>query len=148
MSARDPQQAVDLANLYAQEVVVFTRELQAKQAAQVANNYLKSQVLDMDEDIKALQDQFRALPMSGSVTNKLGQISGDLNALKGNLSASARPSMMTMRLMEKLQSSLGELSDLTMKYTDANPLVLQKREQIETLKTQISESRPIPRPTP
>src|SRR4029077_10554827 len=42
--------------------------------------------------------------------------------------------------MEKLQSSLGELSDLTMKYTDANPLVLQKREQIETLRTQITEA--------
>ena len=62
VASRDPWQAVDLANLYASETEAYTKARQARQAGEVANNYLKKQVADMDQDIVALQEQFRALP--------------------------------------------------------------------------------------
>ncbi|MGN6643825.1 MAG: SLBB domain-containing protein, partial [Verrucomicrobiota bacterium] len=50
------------------------------------------------------------------------------------------PSLLTMKLSEKLQSSLADLSELTSKYTDMHPLVQQKRAQIDSLKNQINSS--------
>src|SRR5215471_1832482 len=47
--ARQPQVAVDLLNLYVNEVVKFTREMQSNQAAQVATAYLRKQVDQMDQ---------------------------------------------------------------------------------------------------
>jgi len=61
-AASDPQQAVTLANLYSEDVVEFTRDLQARQAAQVASNYLQKQVLEMDHDITALRNSFEPCP--------------------------------------------------------------------------------------
>ncbi|MGN6554262.1 MAG: SLBB domain-containing protein, partial [Verrucomicrobiota bacterium] len=139
-AASDPMQAVNLANRYAEESVAYTKNLQARQAAEIANNYLKKQVAEMDQDITALHEQFRALPMAGQLTNKLAQISGDLNTLNQNLSSPSRPSLLTMKLSEKLQSSLADLSELTSKYTDMHPLVQQKRAQIDSLKNQINSS--------
>lgn len=138
-AAGDPDQAVKLANFYAEQTVAYTKELQAKQAAEIANNYLQKQLAQMDNDIMALQDQFRGR-MPGQVSNKLAQVSGEVNALNQNLSGNTRPSLLTMRLSEKLQTSLAELTDLTSKYTDMHPLVQQKRSQIETLQQQITSS--------
>lgn len=139
-SARDPRDAVELANLYSGEVVSFTKELQSRQAGEVADDYLKKQVAAMDQDILALHDQFRGLPVSDPLTNKLAQVGNDLNALGQHLSEAPRVSMLTVKLTEKLQTSLAELSDLTLRYTDAHPLVEQKRAQIAALKEQISQA--------
>ncbi len=139
-AARNPTQAVTLANIYAEETVAYTKELQARQAAEVANNYLKKQVAEMDKDINVLQAEFRGIPISPAVSNKLEEVSGNLEALNQNLATSTRPSIMTVRLSEKLQTSLAELTDLTSKYTDLHPLVQQKRAQIDTLKEQITSS--------
>ncbi|MBC8096158.1 MAG: SLBB domain-containing protein, partial [Akkermansiaceae bacterium] len=139
-AAANPTQAVTLANIYAQETVAYTKELQARQAAEVANNYLKKQLAEMDQDITTLHDEFRGRPMSSQVSNKLAQVSGELNALNQNLAGNTRPSVLTLRLSEKLQTSLAELTDLTSKFTDAHPLVQQKRSQIESLQAQITTS--------
>ncbi len=140
VAATTPQQAVDLANLYADETVAYTKELQARQAAELANSYLKKQLADMDRDIIALRQQFLGGPVSQEVSNKLEQIGGDVSALNRQLAETTRPSLLTMRLSEKLQTSLAELTDLTSKYTDMHPLVQQKRSQIETLKEEITAS--------
>ncbi|HEY9508494.1 MAG TPA: hypothetical protein VIV82_01405 [Verrucomicrobiae bacterium] len=140
VAAAEPQQAVDLANLYAGETVAYTKQLQAKQAAEIANSYLKKQLSDMDRDIIELRQQFLGGPVSQEVSNKLAQVGGDVTALNRQLADNSRPSLLTMRLSEKLQSSLAELTDLTSKYTDMHPLVQQKRSQIETLKEEITAS--------
>jgi protein involved in polysaccharide export with SLBB domain/capsular polysaccharide biosynthesis protein len=135
----NPTQAVDVANLYGAETVAFTRDLQARQAAEIANNYLKKQVAEMDADLAVLHQQFRGMPVSPQVTNKLAQVSSNLTALNENLTT-RRPSPLAMKLSEKLQTSLAELSELTAKFTDAHPLVQQKRAQIESLNNQIAST--------
>jgi protein involved in polysaccharide export with SLBB domain/capsular polysaccharide biosynthesis protein len=138
VASRDPWQAVDLANLYASETEAYTKARQARQAGEVANNYLKKQVAEMDQDIVALQEQFRAMPTTGPVSNKLAQISGDLNTLNQNLAASPRPTALIAKLQEQLQAQLIQLATYTAKYTDANPLLQDQKALVQSLREQIS----------
>ncbi|HYG24099.1 MAG TPA: polysaccharide biosynthesis/export family protein [Verrucomicrobiae bacterium] len=140
VAAGDPASAVKIANLYAERTVAYTKDLQSKKAAELANNYLKQQVLEMDKDIGALQNEFKGSAMPAPISNKLEEVSGNLNALNANLALTSRPSLLTLRLSEKLQTSLAELSELTSKYTDLHPAVVQKRDQINLLQEQIKSS--------
>jgi hypothetical protein len=51
-----PQEAVELANLYAVQATNYTSQLQARQAGEVADTYLKQQVAQMDKAINDLTD--------------------------------------------------------------------------------------------
>src|SRR6185437_3635346 len=62
LSASTPQEAVELANLYGREATNYTSQLQARQAAQVADTYLKEQKEQMDKAIDDLTEQFRGMP--------------------------------------------------------------------------------------
>ncbi|HLP77063.1 MAG TPA: polysaccharide biosynthesis/export family protein, partial [Candidatus Paceibacterota bacterium] len=106
-------------------------------AAEVANNYLKKQLAEMDKDVAELQDEFRGR-VPGQVSNKLAQVRGNVTALNQNLATESRPSLLTIELKNKLTTSMAELAQLTASYTDIHPLVQQKRSQIENLRQQIS----------
>jgi protein involved in polysaccharide export with SLBB domain/capsular polysaccharide biosynthesis protein len=137
--ARQPQVAVDLLNLYVNEVVKFTREMQANQAAQVATAYLRRQVEQMDQDIMALHKEFRGISVSPQVTNKLAEVGGQLNSLSQNLAGSARSSVMVGVQTEHLNKAMGELTELLSKYTEIHPLVRQKQSEIESLRAQVNQ---------
>ncbi|MDB6017631.1 MAG: Polysaccharide export protein [Pedosphaera sp.] len=140
VKGRNPQGAVNLANLYAAEAVGFMKDLQQRAASEVNRNYLSNQLAQMNQDVNALQDQFRILPHSGAVAGKLTQIGGTVSNLTQQLQMTPRTSIVTARLTEKLQIALEELSTLTRRYTEAHPLVQQQRAQIDALRTEISES--------
>ena len=158
LAARDPRHAVDLLNLYVNEAVQFTRELQKEQATKLANDYLKVQVRQMEQDIAVLEDQFRKMPASPQVTNLLSQIGGNLGSMGTNLAAGAVVnSGLLARQTERLQTALGELSDLLVKYTEINPIVLAKQDEIRALTNRIAQATaagvpnvrcPQPRPPP
>jgi polysaccharide biosynthesis/export protein len=134
------EQVVDLANLYAREAVQYMRDLQSRDAEQINKDYLKQELADMDGDITSLQQEFKGLPNSVPLASKLHQIGGTVSNLNVQLQTSPRVSMVTARLSEKLQAAIDDLSTLTRRYTDANPLVQQQREQIQSLQQQISEA--------
>jgi polysaccharide export outer membrane protein len=134
------EQVVDLANLYALEAVQYMRDLQARDAEQVSKDYLKQELTYMDGDIEALQQQFKGLPNTVQVANKLHQIGGTVSNLSLQLQTSPRRSIVTDRLSQNLTSAIDDLSSLTRKYTDANPLVQEKQYQIQSLQRQISEA--------
>ncbi|HET7626054.1 MAG TPA: polysaccharide biosynthesis/export family protein, partial [Verrucomicrobiae bacterium] len=140
LSASRPLEAVNLANAYAREVVAYTTAQQAKEAAEVANTYIKKQVAQMDKDIQDLHEQFQNLPMAEQVTNKLSEVSGNLDALNKTLAVTPRASPLTVQLSEKLQASMAELAELTSKYTELHPLVQQKEAQIKSLKKEILDA--------
>lgn len=139
--ARDRQDAVDLANLYGTEAVKYTRELQGRVFSELASNYLKQQLSALDKNIGDLQEQFRALPNGGGLAGKLGELSTNLNALGQNSQTGMRPSLLTVKLSEKLAAANDELSTLMAKYTDAHPLVISERAKIESLTTQLAQTR-------
>src|SRR5580658_4004162 len=140
LAGRTPQQAVDLLNLYTREAVQFTKDMQAKDAGLLANDYLNLQVAQMDQDITKLHRQFRDLRGSSEVNNKLTESGGEVNSQDQNLAASSRPSILIASLTARLQTALGELNDLMLKYTDIHPFVQAKREQIKALEEQIAEN--------
>src|SRR5437899_2573866 len=53
--------AVALANLYSDEAVRYTQKLQAGEADEI-NGFLKQQLAQMDKDLAALNQQWRAAP--------------------------------------------------------------------------------------
>jgi len=139
LAARDPAVAVGLLNLYASNAVVFTREMQARQARAVANNYLKFQVDRMDDDINVLIDQFRHAGVSGEVTNKLNEVGANLSALNQSLAATPHSSALIEMQTERLNKALGELGELNAKYTALHPAVQEKQSEIDSIKWQIAQ---------
>jgi len=137
LAAREPQQAVDLLNLYLRQAETFTRDWQQVRARVVADDYLERQVSQMDHDISTLMTEFRGAPASPAVTNKLAEIGSNLSALSNNLAASPRPSLMIEMNREKLTGALAELQKLLVNYTDKHPLVQQQRSLVNELQRQL-----------
>ena len=141
LAAREPRRAVDLLNTYARQVVEFTKKLERDQAGMLANDYLKKQVDEMQEDINNLQGQFLKMGVSPLVTNKLAQFGGQLTSLSTNLSTAPRPSLINFaQQAQRLQTATSELQDLLVKYTDLNPLVQAKRDYINDLERQMQQA--------
>lgn len=141
LSASTPQEAVQLANDYANEVTRYTSELQATQAAQVANTYLKDGVQQMDNEIAELRAQFSGMPAEASqASNKLAQIGNNLNALTQKPALSPESVFLIGKLNEQLASAKVELSGLLVKYTEEHPYVKKENAEIAALNKQINEA--------
>ena len=137
LAADSPQQAVDLLNCYLTNVVEYLRDLQARDVRGAANAYLDKEVGQMDRDIAALDKEFQTLALPPAITNKVAQIGGQLNQLSNNLTASARPMVVSMQT-ERLNQAVGDLADLLSKYTEIHPLVRQKEEEVKALRAAIA----------
>ena len=139
--AATQRQAVELINLYCTNIVVYTTDLQAKQARQVAQDYLKSQVDQMNSDISVLDDQFRKKGgYSPNVSDKIAEIGGNLKQLSNNLAAPQRPSGIIQKEQEKLQEQMAALDSLLAQYTDFHPDVVRKKGEISRLQENIARA--------
>lgn len=139
VSASTPQDAVQLANIYANEVTRYTSELQASQAAQVADTYLKEEVQQMDKDIVELRAQFSGMPEASEASNELAQVGSNLNSLTQKPALSPESAFLIGKLNEQLASAKVELSGLLVKYTEQHPSVIGKKREIDALNKQINE---------
>ena len=139
LSASTPQEAVQLANLYGQEATNYTSQLQAKQAAAVADTYLKEQVEQMDKDISELTEQFRGMPAASQASNKLANAQNQLNTLGQNPALSSQNIFMIGKLNEQLQAAQLELNQLLVRYTDEHPKVIDEKERIKAINTQLNQ---------
>ncbi|HEY3861994.1 MAG TPA: polysaccharide biosynthesis/export family protein [Verrucomicrobiae bacterium] len=135
---RSAQQAVDLLNIYLTNAVEYLRAMQAQEVRQAADSYLSKQVGEMDQDIVGLDKEFHTMALPPQITNKVAQIGGQLNELSHSLATPSRPSPLVAMEMEKLNAAMGELAILLSKDTELNPLVQQKRAEVNALKTQIA----------
>ena len=117
--------AVALANLYSGEAVQYTQELQASEAGEI-NDFLKQQLAQMDKDLAALNQQWRAAPRAA-------------------LQSAGRSS----QLLEKLQEAREELAARLAQYTDIHPLVKDQRAKVAALENLLShDGSPSPAATP
>lgn len=133
LASRDPLYAIELLNLYITNAVQYTRTLEAKEAGVIANEYLKKQLGEMDQDISYLEEQFRKRPLGLHLSNQLAAVGGTVNSLSTNL-VTTQASMLTFsRQAQRLQSAQAELYDLLSKYTELNPSVRAKRQEIQDL---------------
>jgi len=140
LAAPNPQEAVDLLNIYLQESVAFTKELQTEQAAKIVNDYLKQQVAKMNEDISSLHEEFRGKANS-ALAAKVQEVGGNLTAVATNLNARRSPlvQLQLQRSRERLDKSLLELHDLQVKFTEKHPWVVGKEEEIAQYKKEYND---------
>ncbi len=128
LSASTPQEAVTLANLYGAEATNYTSQLQAKQAAELANMYLKQQVEQMDKDITELASQFRGMPQAAQGSNK------PTAALSGE------SAFLAQKLSEQLQAAQIELMGALDKFQEIHPTVIAARQKVESLKKELADA--------
>ena len=138
ITGRDPQKAINVANLFANEAVRFTKQWQTKEARD-ANVYYTNELAELEQDRAAL-------------------IQGIQDSLHGGSSPSQVASHLRASLLDKLQTAREELFNLSGKYTDVHPAVIQQRAIIEQLEKQLNNlagsgasannSRTVPRLAP
>lgn len=138
LANRDPRRAIDLLNLYITNAVEYTRSLEAKQAGVIANEYLKRQLSQLDEDITYLADQFRKSPIGLPLQSKLVDLGGKVNSVSTNLSTTQASMLSFSREADRLQAAQKELYELLSKYTELNPIVRAKRQEIQDLQRGIA----------
>ena len=117
MTGREFDATIALANLYAEEAVRFTQQLQAQEAAE-ASRYLEQQLAKVEGEIAVLNGKFRALPPA---------------ALKA--AVLPRPTL----VLTKLDDARDQLTDLLARYTEAHPLVQEQRARVTALERQVAE---------
>src|SRR5581483_3216690 len=140
LASRDPHRAVDLLNLYITNAVAYTRMLESKQAAVIANEYLKKQLKEMDDDITYLEQQFRSQPTGLHLSNKLAAVGSQVSSLATNAAAAQASMLSFSRQAQKLQDAQAELYDLLLKYTDLHPSVQFKRQQIAEMQHELANA--------
>ena len=140
LSALTEREAIQLVNTYAEETTNYTTELQAKQAAEVADTYLKEEVQGMDKNIADLTATFRGMPEAAQASNKVAQLGKSLNSLTQNPALSPQSTFLISKLSEQLQSAKLALDQLSVKYTDEHPQVIAAKRTVDTLSNQLAQA--------
>jgi protein involved in polysaccharide export with SLBB domain/capsular polysaccharide biosynthesis protein len=140
LASRDPRRSIDLLNLYITNAVQYTLHLESKQAGVIAEDYLKKQLDEMDKDITYLEEKFRTHPSGQHLSNKLAAVNGQVSLVATNL-ANSPTSMLSFSMQAKrLEEAQASLYDLLSQYTDLNPKVQAKRQQIADLQKEIANA--------
>ena len=141
------------ANVWAEEVVRFTREMQSQECRET-RQFLQQQVDATDTELRRLNEQMLEFAKRENIIDSDKQIDAALRSL-GDIDLkyeTARINLDTIEfkikgaedelrrqspLADKLRSLRAELDDLRARYTDENPLVVEKREALTTLEEQL-----------
>ncbi len=121
VSAPDAATATAQANVYAEEAVKFTQELQARDARDAAS-YLHHQLDDVQQQIATVNQRFQDI--------------GESPALA--VAPAAPPALQT-----RLEAARMELTDLQSRYTDIHPLVQNQLARVAALEKQVGTPPPI-----
>lgn len=136
-----PKQAVDLANIFANEVVDFTKELQAKEAKAIYNSLgeklvsVNREISAFDEELKKTKGETQAIDTDDearALQTQLIDLETKYELLKIDLEAN-NP------IQDKLQAAREELAQLLLKYKDEHPFVQRQRSLISDLEQQLQK---------
>jgi uncharacterized protein involved in exopolysaccharide biosynthesis len=138
LQAREPQRAVALLNLYLEEAVEYTKQLQKQQASHLSDDYLTKQLDKIKETITALEKEFTNLavlqkPNAGSGANTNGTVRAD------------SPQVVALKLQG--QALAKELNEMLLKFTEQHPTVIGLRERISELEHQMAAATTNASPT-
>lgn len=144
----DLRSMVELINLYAREVVAYTRKVQRTESSVIAD-YLTKQVQESDKNIEKLTGEMRQFAQTGlgDYEQEASLEIKQLIAMKEKLSAKKLELDTLAKRIEVRRAQLGsqssgstrvelaraELDQMRLTMKDANPLVIQKRAEIALL---------------
>jgi protein involved in polysaccharide export with SLBB domain/capsular polysaccharide biosynthesis protein len=136
------QMAVDLLNLYAEEFVEFTREMQRREAQEMIA-YLEEKITRVEKDLAVATQEFNALPQEAKTAQidkltetylvQLTQLEYEIAQLEIE-KAAANP------VADRLVGAEEELATMLRKWTDQHPEVTAHRAYIASLRKQIEGS--------
>jgi len=151
-SSRSPQEAVAILNLIGTGIVALTRDMQAREAAEV-NRFLKGQLQKTEAELQNTKQQLIAYSKESGVIDVDKEIDSEFRML-GDLDLryeSARIELETLDLRihalekevaqhnpvsERLEVERDRLGELRQGYTAANPLVQEQEERVAALEKQ------------
>ena len=124
-----PEEAVQLANAYMDEVAEFSKYQQRKDAEE-AFGYVTQTLKEVEGDLAQAQKE-----LPSDVLN--AAISGAADAADAGKPTATSPAI-TARQLEQIQTAELELQDMLLKWTDIHPTVKAQRARIAELKSRLS----------
>lgn len=138
---------------YAEAVVQLTRDLQAQEATQV-NGVLKQQLATIDKDLAAAGETILAYSKESELVSadketdaylrQLGELSLkyetqriEFETLDLNINALQTELARHNPAAAKLQQAREELNNLLVRYTEANPAVIDQRSRVEAIENEM-----------
>jgi hypothetical protein len=129
--------AVELANLYAREVVKFTQNLQVKEVTDLNNYYLNQQVSSITSEIDKINEQLKSIPVRDEAI-RMSQVNASFAQARNRMDAPVY--LRSEHLMDRLQTAKEELIGLTSKYTDMHPLVQEQQSKVDSMEKLLEET--------
>lgn len=145
---------VNLANLWAQEIVEFTREMQSRESREI-RQYLQQQVESTEVELKRVHTAILDYSRREGLISADKQIDAYLRAL-GDLDLRFETARIEAEaagfklksleaelarqspLAEKLRTARTELEDVRLRFTDQNPLVREKLDKVKALEAELT----------
>ncbi len=155
-----PQRAVDALNIYANELVKFTQEMQSREAKEVAG-YLNDKLTSVERELETLNRGMNEFSAEEKFANPdkhtetvLAQLTEldlkaqnaqiELDTLDLKIAAIQRELEVRNPLADKLQAARDELQNLLAKYTEAHPSVQDQEARIKALEEQLKNYKSDP----
>jgi protein involved in polysaccharide export with SLBB domain/capsular polysaccharide biosynthesis protein/cob(I)alamin adenosyltransferase len=136
-----PQLAAELVNLYGNEVLSVTRELQTKEA-KTLHTFLDEKISSVNTEITRLNEEMKQMPAENRAVEKDKQAEAYLAQL-ADIDAKYELARIDYEaanpINDKLQLARDELSDLMLRFTDEHPHVQRQREKIKLLENQVAQ---------
>jgi uncharacterized protein involved in exopolysaccharide biosynthesis len=149
---------VALANLWAQEIVEFTREMQSRESKEI-RQYLQQQIDSTETELKRINTSILEYSRREGLVDADRQIDAYLRAL-GELDLNYESARLDhdaagfalksleaelanqSPLADKLRTARTELEEAQSRYTDKNPIVQEKLERVRALEKDIARVVP------
>ena len=152
---QSPQATVDLANLWAQEVVGFSKDMQINESADM-RAFLQQQVDATDAELNKLNQEILDYSKKENIVDSDKEIDADLRSL-GDVEARYQTAKINLDgidykiktteeqlrqqspLADQLKVAHADLDNLRTRYTDQNPLVSAQIDKIADLEQQLEK---------
>ena len=141
------QATADLANLWAKEVVNFPKDVTTAESREI-RDALQSQLVRNQVELKRLDQQTLEAPREevqldtymrtqGDIEMKVDSTRIDIDSLDSEIATLRGELILQSPLADTLRQAKADLEQYRARYTDQNPLVIEKKEKIDALETEM-----------
>ena len=141
------QATADLANLWAQEVVNFPKDVTTAESREI-RDALQSQLIRNQAELKKLDQESLEAPREevqldtymrsqGDIEMKIDSTKIDIESLDTEIATLRGELIRQSPLADALRQAKADLEQFRARYTEENPLVIEKREKIASLEQEM-----------
>jgi len=136
-----PEEAVEILNLYGEEFIQFTKEMQTRGLKEMIT-FLEARLADVAKDLKAVNREMDTFSVEGKFLNADKQVEAYLAQLSDlEIKVDTARIELGTQDLKKLQLEREELARLSSQYTDLHPSVMKQKSKIAALEKTMSASQ-------